>query len=680
MRVVVVLTDDQRWDDLYFMPELQARLVAKGIKYRNHRADLASCVPARAEFFTGRHNTWHNQVQGTEDTFAKYAVEGRGLASQSVWDGTTTQTQRVWYGPHEFEWPFNRDTATDDPQRDSGSLPNWLHAAGVTTALIGKYTNHYGRDVGSLTHQVPTGNGTVGAGESFDYGTPDASGIPIGARRIPPDWDYWYCHVGYSNDGNPTPNDNAPPNTRWDGGVTNNWYHWTVEKTIGSTPTNMGTTPMHAANWVTRTPTWESYSKPISSIACSGSTATIITSVPLHGLAVGDEIIIEGVTHDGRYNTTPASTNVPGVPAIVTGLLNEFLFTYTLQGGASGLGPAGGSGQPAATGTVYHEKGYLTNRIAEQAVQFINGRGKSEPWFMYLATSSSHQESIPADTDTYEPSRKYAGVTPITSAFMWGGTPGAKSPAATTPPNGNAKLTQWAQRQDMLRSLDDLIAKVDDACKAKGWEPVFLFTSDQGVMYGEHDYWTGSIAGGDSTDFPKWMAWEPCIKAPLIIRHPRWEKGITHDEHTMQADLPLTILDWFGLTTHPAHAKREGTSLARLRRMGGSTTLAAVQTGVANRNRGHFLVHQPQDGSSTPIQRSCYLTSDGFKFIETSTGAYPFTRAIYNLNVDPEEQTNLLIANPSGTFSRYGWDVNTFAFIAFAASISRGAIYRALTL
>src|SRR4029077_1801099 len=140
---------------------------------------------------------------------------------------------------------------------------------------------------------------------------------------------------------------------------------------------------------------------------------------------------------------------------------------------------------------------------------------------------------------------------------------------------------------------------------------------------------------------------------------PRWEKGITHDEMTQQIDLPLTILDWFGLTTHNAHTYRSGISLARTRRRQGRT-------------RSVGLFHRPPNQTKVPAM----VTYDGYKFIESTPVN---ARSIFYLPTDPEETNNLLVANPSGSFSVFGWDQNIFSGVAAQLAVARGSNYRNMT-
>ena len=133
--VLVVLTDDQRWDTLDFMPTVQNELAAKGVTFSNAFVVNAVCCPSRASLLTGR---WSH--------------------STGVWSV---------FSPHGIE-RFD----------DSSTLATWLDAAGYRTALLGKYLNGY------LTEYVPPGwddwfGFTLEARHYFDYGaTEGGAAIP----------------------------------------------------------------------------------------------------------------------------------------------------------------------------------------------------------------------------------------------------------------------------------------------------------------------------------------------------------------------------------------------------------------------------------------------------------------------------------------------------------------------
>ena len=96
--VVLIVTDDQRWDTLSAMPGAQRVLAAPGTTFRNAFVSNPLCCPSRASILTGAYS--HSTgvyANGGQDGF------------QAFDDGST--------------------------------LATWMDAAGYRTALIGKYFN-----------------------------------------------------------------------------------------------------------------------------------------------------------------------------------------------------------------------------------------------------------------------------------------------------------------------------------------------------------------------------------------------------------------------------------------------------------------------------------------------------------------------------------------------------------
>jgi N-acetylglucosamine-6-sulfatase len=107
--IVVVLTDDQRFDTLSAMPTVQSELVAKGVNFTNAFVVNPLCCPSRASLLTGRYSH-----------------------STGVYDNRP---------PHGGFRSF----------RDGSTIAVWLQRAGYHTALFGKYLNGY------LGRYVPPG-------------------------------------------------------------------------------------------------------------------------------------------------------------------------------------------------------------------------------------------------------------------------------------------------------------------------------------------------------------------------------------------------------------------------------------------------------------------------------------------------------------------------------------------
>ena len=103
--VIVIETDDQRWDTIDFMPTVKNRLVGEGITFTNSFVTTSLCCPSRSSFLTGlyvhNHGVWSNNPPGG--------------------------------GVEKFN--------------DSSTVATWIKGAGYTTGFIGKYLNGYGQRV-----------------------------------------------------------------------------------------------------------------------------------------------------------------------------------------------------------------------------------------------------------------------------------------------------------------------------------------------------------------------------------------------------------------------------------------------------------------------------------------------------------------------------------------------------
>lgn len=127
--VVLLMTDDQRFDELAAMPNTRRLLKAQGTTFSNSFVTFPLCCPSRTTFMTGQ--MAHNH--GVNGNFPPEGYHSLTLADQR------------------------------------NMLPAWLQNAGYRTSHIGKYLNGYGDD-GVLTK--PPGwtdwHGTIDQ-TSYDY-------------------------------------------------------------------------------------------------------------------------------------------------------------------------------------------------------------------------------------------------------------------------------------------------------------------------------------------------------------------------------------------------------------------------------------------------------------------------------------------------------------------------------
>jgi N-acetylglucosamine-6-sulfatase len=127
--ILLIVTDDQRWDTLWSMPELQRALVDRGVTFSESFTTSSLCCPSRASILTGEypHTT--------------------GVYRQAL--------------PHGGFKSFD----------DSTTIATQLHDAGYHTGFFGKYLDSYQHD--ALTGYVPPGWDRWVAfvhSQFFDYG------------------------------------------------------------------------------------------------------------------------------------------------------------------------------------------------------------------------------------------------------------------------------------------------------------------------------------------------------------------------------------------------------------------------------------------------------------------------------------------------------------------------------
>jgi arylsulfatase A-like enzyme len=99
--LILIVTDDQRWDTLWAMPNVQHLLADHGVTFANMFVTTSLCCPSRASILTGEYSR-HTGVLGDAPPVG---------------------------GAPAFS--------------DKSSLATWLQAGGYTTGLVGKYLNDY---------------------------------------------------------------------------------------------------------------------------------------------------------------------------------------------------------------------------------------------------------------------------------------------------------------------------------------------------------------------------------------------------------------------------------------------------------------------------------------------------------------------------------------------------------
>jgi N-acetylglucosamine-6-sulfatase len=119
--IVLIVTDDQRWDTLWAMPNVRRELMARGVTFENAFVTTPLCCPSRASVLTGQyaHTTGVWQNSAPLGGFARF--------------------------------------------RDRSTIATWLQDAGYRTGLFGKYLNGY-----EGTYVPPGWDRWVALGEAVD--------------------------------------------------------------------------------------------------------------------------------------------------------------------------------------------------------------------------------------------------------------------------------------------------------------------------------------------------------------------------------------------------------------------------------------------------------------------------------------------------------------------------------
>ncbi len=168
----------------------------------------------------------------------------------------------------------------------------------------------------------------------------------------------------------------------------------------------------------------------------------------------------------------------------------------------------------------------------------------------------------------------------------------------------------YRKSSEVVMALDDDIAAIIDELQATGVldNTLVIFTSDNGVFFGEH-----RIATGKEHPF------EPAVRVPLVVRGPGFTPGTIEHRAVANVDLNATIVTATGAT---AGLVSDGRPLQAL---------------LGDPNIG---VDRPILLETGPLQGRRYyrgIRNKHWKYLEYSTGQ----RELYDLMADPYELQNL---------------------------------------
>lgn len=295
-----------------------------------------------------------------------------------------------------------------------------------------------------------------------------------------------------------------------------------------------------AMPWLSSQPWTEFTQASFNTSLCCPSRATLLTGRygHEHGVIDNDHPAVLDDTHTIATALTAAG--------YTTGLVGKYLNGYGHDYYAGCGQPPGWSWWSAITsggnyrdfttcenGVERRETDHSVNAddyFVDRAVDFLQQAPERKPWFLWLSTRASHSPRLPCDAhaaDTF-PTLPYRA-------------PSFNEPDVSDKPAWVQALSPVdVERQDRdrlnsyrtLRCLDDRLDDLHAAVAARGEldETVFVYLTDNGILYGEHRL------------TKKTCAYEECITTHMRVGWPG-RIGGTVDEHVSNVDFAPTVLD-----------------------------------------------------------------------------------------------------------------------------------------
>ena len=268
-------------------------------------------------------------------------------------------------------------------------------------------------------------------------------------------------------------------------------------------------------------------------------------------------------------------------------------------------------------------KGHMTDILFDAAGGFAAEKSQ-KPFMTFMTTFAPHGPFNP----TLERKGKYTGKgIPPRENNLFG--KNYMTPARTK------QMTEVHERTcEMIEDIDDGIGRIFETLEKSGEldNTIIVFTSDNGVMFGEHAFgW-------------KRHPWQESVRVPLIIRYPKAiAKGTVSDAAVTLVDLFPTLAELAGVKL-PNDPFRYGKSLVPL--MNGTAKSIRDATLFLQYEKG---IQGKYDFAPEEMEWVALTRDDGWKLVRYRVGPPADMRApadfpktmLFNLNDDPYEMNNL---------------------------------------
>lgn len=374
---------------------------------------------------------------------------------------------------------------------------------------------------------------------------------------------------------------------------------------------------------------------------CSPSRASILSGLYAHSHGVVD-------------NFTEYPADLPAFPGVLQSIGYETAYIGKWHMGEQNDNPRPGfdyfvthKGQGKYFDTEFNingqggkvVEGYYTTVVTEMANDWLK-KDRSKPFLLMLGHKAPHS--------FYTPEPKYANafdsvrISYPESAFDLSDKPNWIAQRLSTWHGIYGPLFEWRDSfpdsspeavkdfEAMIRaywgtliSVDESVGDIYQTLKEMGEldNTIFIFTSDNGLLNGEH----GMV--------DKRTMHEPSIRIPLVIRFPGLtpdQKPVVVDKQVLTLDIAPTILDLCGA---PVLQNIHGQSFKRL--VHGDTS--------GWRKAWHYEYNYEKQFPYTPNVRG--IRTDEWKYIHYPSGAGgpdKHMAELYHIDIDPDENHNLI--------------------------------------
>lgn len=288
------------------------------------------------------------------------------------------------------------------------------------------------------------------------------------------------------------------------------------------------------------------------------------------------------------------------------------------------------------------EGSYTTDLLTEYAIEWMNGRDKKKPFFVYLSHKGVHSEFQPAKRHA----GKYKDMPVVCPPSMYlTATDSSKSYGVMTTPRTKvnyADIPNWVRRQryswhgvdymydrtirfddfyhrylETLQAVDESVERVIDWVKKQGLQDntMVVYMGDNGFSFGEH----GLI--------DKRHAYEESMRVPMLI----WSPGMIKpnsvvNQVIMNVDLAPTFLELGGITKP---AQMQGYSFADI-----------LKGKNVQWSRKNVFYEYYWEASYPQTPTTFAIRTDRYKYI-TYNGVWDINE-LFDLENDPYEMNNLI--------------------------------------